>query len=63
MRLEQCEKCPHLRASDAVCGRKGIPISKIRGCSLSSVGKRFFRPVSGEEAYRLKFINRKAVET
>ena len=63
MRLEQCEKCPHLRASDAVCGRKGIPISKIRGCSLSSVGKQFFRPVSGEEAYRLKFINRKAVET
>jgi hypothetical protein len=63
MRLEQCEKCPHLRASDAVCGRKGIPISKIRGCSLSSVGKQFFRAVSGEEAYRLKFINRKAVET
>ena len=63
MRLEQCEKCPHLRASDAVCGRKGRPIAKIRGCSLSSVGKRFFRAVSGEEAYRLKFINRRAVET
>ena len=62
MRLEQCEKCPHLRASDAVCGRKGIPISKIGGCSLSSVGKRFFRSVSGEEAYRLTFINRRAVE-
>jgi len=63
MRLEQCEKCPHLRASDAMCGCKGIPISKIRGCSLSSVGKRFFRSVSGKEAYRLKFINRRAVET
>lgn len=63
MRLEQCEKCPHLRASDAVCGRKGRPIAKIMGCSLSSVGKQFFRAVSGEEAYRLKFINRKAVET
>lgn len=63
MRLEHCEKCPHLRASDAVCGRKGIPISKIGGCSLSSVGKRFSRPVSGKEAYRLKFINRKGVET
>lgn len=63
MRLEQCEKCPHLRASDAVCERKGIPISKIRGCSLSSSGKRFFRPVSGKEAYRLKFINRRAMET
>jgi len=62
MRLEQCEKCPHLRASDAVCGRKGRPIAKIRGCSLSSVGKRFFRPVSGKEAYRLKFINRRAME-
>ncbi len=63
MRLEHCEKCPHLRASDAVCERKGIPISKIRGCSLSSAGKRFFRPVSGKEAYRLKFINRRAMET
>jgi hypothetical protein len=63
MRLEHCEKCPHLRASDAVCGRKGRPIAKIRGCSLSSAGKRFFRPVSGKEAYRLKFINRKGVET
>ena len=63
MRLEQCEKCPHLRASDAVCERKGIPISKIRGCSLSSAGKRFFRPVSGKEWYRLKFINRRAMET
>ena len=62
MRLEQCEKCPHLRTSDAVCGRKGRPIAKIRGCSLSSVGKQFFRAVSGKEAYRLKFINRKAVE-
>ena len=62
MRLEQCEKCPHLRAPDAVCERKGIPISKIRGCSLSSVGKQFFRAVSGKEAYRLKFINRKVVE-
>ena len=62
MRLEQCEKCPHLRASDAVCGRKGIPVSKIGGCSLSSVGKQFFRAVSGKEAYRLKFINRKVVE-
>ena len=61
MRLEQCEKCPHL-AGD-VCGRKGRPISKIRGCSLSAVGKQFFRAVSGQEAYRLKFINRKAVET
>lgn len=63
MRLEHCEKCPHLRASDAMCGRKGRPIAKIRACSLSSVGKRFFRPVSGKEAYRLKFINRRAVET
>ena len=63
MRLENCEKCPHLRASDAVCGRKGRPIAKIRGCSLSSAGKRFFRPVSGKEAYRLKFINRRAMET
>lgn len=63
MRIEQCEKCPYLRASDAVCGRKGIPISKIRGCSLSSAGKQFFRAVNGKEAYRLKFINRKAVET
>ena len=62
MRLEQCEKCPHLSASDAVCGRKGRPIAKIKGCSLSSVGKQFFRAVSGKEAYRLKFINRKAVE-
>ena len=62
MRLEQCEKCSHLRASDAVCGRKGRPISKIRGCSISAVGKQFFRAVSGQEAYRLKFINRKAVE-
>ena len=63
MRLGQCEKCPHLRASDAVCGRKGRPIAKIKGCSLSSAGKQFFRAVNGKEAYRLKFINRKAVET
>ena len=63
MRLEQCKKCPHLHASDAVCGRKGRPIAKIKGCSLSSAGKQFFRAVSGKEAYRLKFINRKAVET
>ena len=60
MRLEQCEKCPHL-AGD-VCGRKGKPISKIMGCSLSAVGKQFFRAVSGQEAYRLKFINRKPEE-
>ena len=63
MRLEHCEKCPHLRASDAVCERKGRPIAKIRGCSLSLAGKRFFRPKSGKEAYRLKFINRRAMET
>ena len=63
MRLGQCEKCPHLRASDAVCGRKGIPISKIRGCSLCVTGRQFIRAKSGREAYRLKFINRKAVET
>jgi hypothetical protein len=61
VRLEHCKKCPHLAGE--VCGRKGRPISKIKGCSLSSAGKQFFQAVSGKEAYRLKFINRKAVET
>ena len=55
MRLEQCEKCPHLTGAD--CNRKCKPISKIRGCSLSAVGKQFFRAKSGKEAFRLKFIN------
>jgi hypothetical protein len=60
MKLEDCEKCPHLTGD--VCGRKGRPIAKVRGCSLSAVGKQFFRAVSGQEAYRLKFINRNPEE-
>lgn len=56
MRLEQCEKCPHLTGE--VCGRKGKPISKIKGCSLCPSGKNFFRPRGGKEAYRLNVLGK-----
>jgi len=41
-----------------VCGRKGKPISKIKGCSLCPSGKKFFRPRSGKEAYRLNVLGK-----
>jgi hypothetical protein len=56
MKVEQCEKCPHLTGE--VCGRKGKPISKIKGCSLYPSGKKFFRSRGGKEAYRLNVLGK-----
>ena len=59
MRLQQCEKCAHLRAADAVCERKGVPIAKIRGCSLCPSGKMFFRVRHMKEAICLRVTGKK----
>lgn len=58
MRSEQCANCPHLRPSDEVCERKGVPISQIKGCSLSPSGKKFFRARHGKEAIRLRMSDK-----
>lgn len=57
MQLESCIKCEHY--SHGVCVRKGKPIARIRGCSLSDSGKLFFKPRHGKEAFRLHVLKLK----
>lgn len=56
MRAEQCEKCPHLTGE--MCERKGLLISRIKGCSLCSTSRMFFRARGGKEAYRLNVLGK-----
>jgi hypothetical protein len=59
VRSEACQNCGHFQADGAgICERKGVPISKISGCSLSLSGKQFFRPKSGKEGYRLNVLGK-----
>ena len=59
MRAEACQGCQDLRASDNVCLRKGVPVSKIRGCSRCPAGRRFFRSKSGAEAFRVNVLGKR----
>lgn len=56
MRLEQCESCPSFK--EGACVRTGAPVEKIKGCSLCPSGRRFFRPKSGKEGYRLNVLGK-----
>jgi len=57
MQVSQCEKCPHRCV--ALCVRVGMPITKIKGCSLSPAGRKFFKARSGKEFIRLKLSDQK----
>jgi len=57
MQVSQCEKCPHRCV--ALCVRVGVPIAKIKGCSLSPAGKKFFKARNPKEAIRLRISDRK----
>lgn len=59
MRLEQCEKCAHYHAKLAYCNRLHILIAKIKGCSLCPSARKFYRPKSGKEGYRLNVLGKK----
>lgn len=61
MKLETCAGCQHFNYD--TCELRGAPISKIRGCSKSPSGRKFFRSRSGKEAYRLNVLGKKGKHT
>ncbi len=55
MRAESCEGCQYLQSKTGYhCLRHNKHIARIRGCSISPSGKKFFRAKSGAEAIRMK---------
>ena len=52
MRAEDCAACPW-RVEDR-CSRKDRECAKVKGCSRSPQGRKFFRARSGAEAFRMK---------
>jgi len=63
MRLAQCKDCEHFLPTDAVCGHKGVPIAKLKGCSWCPSARQFYRARSGKEAFRLNVLGKHKGET
>lgn len=57
MRIEICIKCPMHK--DGNCLKRGLPIKRVKGCSLSDSGKLFFRAKRGDEAFRLNVLSKR----